>query len=238
MSPVVTWGDVILRLFVSLLAGAAIGVNRGGHGKPAGLRTTMLVCLAGSIAMILSNFLLMTIGKATNSFVHIDPMRLPLGVLTGVGFIGAGAIIQRSEFVLGVTTAATLWFVTIIGLCIGAGQIALGVAATGLGLFVLWGLSFADRLLPRDLQATLTVASAGDSGFEEQLMARLRAGGYVVAGHTVALSDSGRRRESCFALRWRGRLDHVEPPEFLAESARRDGVLSLRWEPAVGHPPL
>ena len=237
MSPVIDWWDVALRLLVSLAAGAVIGLDRGGHGRPAGLRTTMLVCLAGSFTMILSNFLLMTVGKATNSFVHIDPMRLPLGVLTGVGFIGAGAIIRRGEFVLGVTTAATLWFVTIIGLCIGAGRIALGLAATGLGLFVLWGLSFADQLLLRDLQANLTLVCDGESGTEDELIGLLRAAGYVVAGHGVTISEEGKRWESHFVLRWRGRLDQLEPPRCLAEAAHRHGVVSLRWEPATGHPP-
>ena len=238
MSPVLTWGDVLLRLFVSLLAGAVIGINRGGQGKPAGLRTMMLVCLAGALAMILSNYLLATIGKGAGSFVQIDPMRLPLGVLTGVGFIGAGAIIQRSEFVVGVTTAATLWFVTIVGLCIGAGHIVLGIVATALGLGVLWGLVFVEGLLPRDLRATLTIAAAGDWRCERELVDRLRAAGYHVTGHTVALSDNGRRRELSFVLHWRGRLDELRPPEFLAESVRQDGVASLRWEPVTGHPPL
>ena len=74
--------------------------------------------------MIQTNLLLATAGKSADSFVVLDLMRLPLGILTGMGFIGGGAILRRDGFVLGVTTAATLWFVTVIGLCFGAGRLS------------------------------------------------------------------------------------------------------------------
>jgi len=100
--------------------------------------------------MIQANLLLATIGKTANWFVTLDLMRLPLGILTGMGFIGGGAILRRDSLVLGVTTAATLWFVTVIGLCFGGGQISLGIAAFVLGMLVLSGLRWFDyRVKPR-----------------------------------------------------------------------------------------
>jgi len=138
------WSEIALRLALTVVAGSLIGLNRGEHGRPAGLRTTLLVCLAASVAMIQTNLLLMTVGKTQDSFVVMDIMRLPLGILSGMGFIGAGAIVRRDNIVLGVTTAATLWFVTVIGLCFGGGQIILGLVSLGLGLMVLWGLKLAD----------------------------------------------------------------------------------------------
>src|ERR1700677_5187932 len=135
-----TWHDIALRLALSLAAGALIGLDRGEHGRPAGLRTTLLVCLAAAVAMIQTNLLLVTTGKTVDSFVSLDLMRLPLGILTGMESIGGGAILRRDGFVLGVTTAATLWFVTVIGLCFGGGQIGLGVVGTALGMMVLSGL--------------------------------------------------------------------------------------------------
>jgi hypothetical protein len=117
--------DIAIRLGLSILAGVVIGFDRSEHGKIAGLRTTALVGLAASLAMIQVNLLLSTAGRSPSSFVTMDVMRLPLGILTGVGFIGAGAILRRDEVVFGVTTAATLWLVTVVGLCLGAGQIAL-----------------------------------------------------------------------------------------------------------------
>src|ERR1700728_2836585 len=101
------WSQFAARLFFTILAGALIGWDRGEQGHPAGLRTTLLVCLAASVAMIESNALLDTRGKPEDSFVVLDLMRLPLGILSGIGFIGAGAIIRRGDMVQGVTTAAT-----------------------------------------------------------------------------------------------------------------------------------
>ncbi len=131
MPVTLTWQEIAIRLALSVIAGGLIGFDRGEHGHAAGLRTTLLVCLASAVAMIQANLLLATAGKTADSFVTFDVMRLPLGILTGMGFIGGGAILRRDGFVLGVTTAATLWFVTVVGLCFGGGQIKLGLAALG-----------------------------------------------------------------------------------------------------------
>lgn len=125
------WSDVVLRLVATLAAGIAFGLNRDEHGRPAGLRTTTLVCLAACLSMLQVNWLLDTTGKKSGSFVTLDLMRLPLGVLSGMGFIGGGAILRRENMVLGVTTAATLWIVTIIGLCFG-----------GVGIVIISGHQF------------------------------------------------------------------------------------------------
>ena len=155
------WSDVALRLALTVIAGLLIGYDRTEHGKAAGLRTTLLVCLAASLAMIQVNLLLPMAGRAPDSFVTNDLMRLPLGILTGVGFIGGGAILRRDNIVSGVTTAATLWYVTVIGLCLGGGQIALGVAATALGLAALWGLERFELRLRREHSASLSLVLEG-----------------------------------------------------------------------------
>src|SRR5262249_39184687 len=121
-----TWSDIAIRLLMTLIAGAVMGFNREARGHAAGLRTTILVGLAAAVSMIQANVLLAVEGKTTDSFGEIDLMRLPLGILTGVGFIGAGAILRRGDWIIGVTTAATLWIMTVIGLCFGGGQLALG----------------------------------------------------------------------------------------------------------------
>src|SRR5580700_3335317 len=107
------WSEIAIRLLCTIVAGGLIGFNRGEHGRPAGLRTTMLVSLAACLSMIQVNLLLPMAGKPPTSFVVMDLMRLPLGILSGMGFIGGGAILRRGNFVIGVTTAATLWFVTV-----------------------------------------------------------------------------------------------------------------------------
>jgi putative Mg2+ transporter-C (MgtC) family protein len=80
MSTATGWLEVALRLALTVLAGGLIGLNRGEHGQPAGLRTTLLVCLAASVSMLQVNLLLDTAGKAANSFIQLDLMRLPLGI--------------------------------------------------------------------------------------------------------------------------------------------------------------
>jgi len=125
---------------MTLIAGAVMGFNREARGHAAGLRTTILVGLAAAVSMIQANVLLPVEGKTTDSFGEIDLMRLPLGILTGVGFIGAGAILRRGDWIIGVTTAATLWIMTVIGLCFGGGQLALGCVATILAVITLWAL--------------------------------------------------------------------------------------------------
>ena len=151
------WQDLAIRLAVALLAGALLGLNRGESGKAAGLRTTMLVCLAACLAMLQMNVLLSQAGKPEGSFAVLDLMRLPLGILSGVGFIGAGAILRKDGLVTGLTTAATLWFVTVVGLCAGGGQIALAVIGIVLGMFVLSALAKIEHRLPRNLRASLTI---------------------------------------------------------------------------------
>jgi putative Mg2+ transporter-C (MgtC) family protein len=141
MQPDITWTEVAVRLLLTLVAGAIIGTNRGEHRSPAGLRTTILVCLTASASMILGNLLIGTSRRAPNSFVTMDVMRLPLN-FNRHGFIGAGAILHQGSMVLGVTTAATLWFTTLMGFCFGAGEHGLGMSLLGLGVFVLWCLEW------------------------------------------------------------------------------------------------
>jgi len=117
----------------------------------------MLVGLAASVAMIQTNILLPMDGKTPSSFAVMDMMRLPLGILTGVGFIGGGAILRYGASIRGVTTAATLWVVTVIGLCMGGGQLILGCAATALVMLTLWLLKAVDLRLSRVHRARVTV---------------------------------------------------------------------------------
>ena len=86
-------------------------------------------------------------------------MRLPLGILTGVGFIGGGTILKRGDLVTGVTTAATLWVMTVIGLCLGGGQLALGIMTTALTVITLWVLKWVDLAIPREHRAMLVVTA-------------------------------------------------------------------------------
>src|ERR1700679_2695562 len=107
-----------------------------------------------------------------DSFVKFDPMRLPLGILSGIGFIGGGAILRRENMVVGVTTAATIWFVTVMGICFGAGQIGLGSAATAIGLLVLLGFWYIEEALYQQSEGTLWATIAVDGPSDDEIRAR------------------------------------------------------------------
>ncbi len=156
------WTDIGLRLLLTFIAGAVLGPDRELTGHPAGPRTTILVALAAAVAMIQCNLLLSLEGKNSGSFAVMDLMRLPLGILTGVGFIGGGTILSRDDLVTGITTAATLWIATVIGLCFGGGQLGLGVVGALIGALKLWGVKSVDARPPRGQHATVEVLTSAE----------------------------------------------------------------------------
>src|SRR5437763_16698360 len=133
-----SYADMFLRLLMAFLAGLAIGWERESHGRPAGLRTNILACVASAVAMIVSEALFAesSAATATGSW-RPDPARLGAGILTGIGFLGAGTILRHANAVRGITTAASLWFVTVLGLAFGSGQFVLGLLGTALALLTL-----------------------------------------------------------------------------------------------------
>jgi putative Mg2+ transporter-C (MgtC) family protein len=223
-----SWSDIALRLLLAVIAGALIGAERGEQGRPAGLRTTLLVCLAATVAMIQANLLLATDGKTSASFAVADVMRLPLGILSGMGFIGAGAIIHRRDLVLGVTTAATLWFVTVIGLCFGGGDLGLGAAATILGLLVLSGLKHLERFMPAEHRATLTLAMSAEGPEPSELSDILARAGFQILKWSAVYRGTTERSLQC-ELRWQGRHGEQRLPPVLLPLAQHPGIHELRW---------
>ncbi len=155
----VTPAQIALRLGLAAVASGIIGLNRDEQGHPAGIRTTMLVCLAATLAQLQVSLLLPTSGKTPSSFAVLDLERLPLGILSGIGFIGAGVIVKRSnERISGVTTAATMWFVTVLGLLFGGGQLVLASSAATLAILILWGLKHIEGFFRREHGATLRLS--------------------------------------------------------------------------------
>jgi len=111
--------EYVMRLVVALLIGGAIGLEREFKGKPAGMRTNMLICVGSCLIMILS------IEVARTAARIADPGRIAAQVVTGIGFLGAGTIIRSRFHVVGLTTAATIWVLSALGLAIGAGYLLL-----------------------------------------------------------------------------------------------------------------
>jgi putative Mg2+ transporter-C (MgtC) family protein len=231
MSIELTWPDVAIRLALTVFAGGCIGLNRGERGQPAGLRTTILVCLAASLSMIQVNWLMGTRGQSADSFIKLDLMRLPLGVLSGMGFIGAGAILRRGALVKGVTTAATLWYVTVMGLCFGGGQLALGMVALALGVLVVWALKHLEDRLEHDHHVRLRVFTA-DSDLDEGELRRLfdEAGLHMLSCAVSYDTKLNRRSLRCL-LRCRARGGRLPTPPVIEQLASYPGVVKVAWRP-------
>jgi putative Mg2+ transporter-C (MgtC) family protein len=153
-------GPQFLRLATACVLGGLIGLERGLHGQPAGLRTHMLVCVGSALAMVVSLEFAGVFGNAPAANLHVDPARVAYGVMGGIGFLGAGAIMRYGLDVHGLTTAASLWCIAAIGLACGFGMYTVAIFATLLVLLVLWGLKFFEQRLPRPAERTLIVSAA------------------------------------------------------------------------------
>jgi putative Mg2+ transporter-C (MgtC) family protein len=132
--------QIIIRLVLSVFLSGLIGLERQLHRRTAGLRTHILVCL-GSCLIMLTSLYVFDIYKDK---VPLDPARIAAGVITGIGFLGAGAIIREREGIKGLTTAASLWVIAAIGLAVGAGFYIAGIITTILALTVLLFLRYVE----------------------------------------------------------------------------------------------
>jgi putative Mg2+ transporter-C (MgtC) family protein len=227
-----TWEQIALRILFAAVASLLIGLNRDEKGHPAGIRTTMLVCLAACLAQLQANMMLSTSGKTTSSFVQLDFERLPLGILSGIGFIGAGVIVKRdNDLVTGVTTAATIWFVSVLGLLFGGGQIILGCAATVLAIVILWLLKHIEDRIPREHSGNLCLTLDTDAPPEDELRELILKSGCRFERWNPTYNPASTFSALDCKLRWR------EPPSRspqtpAAISALRTlrGVRSLTWK--------
>lgn len=136
--------EFIIRLIIASTFGGLIGLERQIQGQSAGFRTQLLVCLGACLFTILSLKTYLIFGK------YADPGRIAAQIVVGIGFLGAGAILRHGEFVRGLTTAASLWTVSAIGMAIGFGEYLIGSIATVLVLANLIILKHLESKIPRD----------------------------------------------------------------------------------------
>jgi putative Mg2+ transporter-C (MgtC) family protein len=190
----------------------------------------MLVCLAACIAMLQVNLLLPLSGRPSDSFVMNDLMRLPLGILSGMGFIGAGAIVRRDNLVLGVTTAATMWFLTVLGLCFGGGQLMLGVIGSALAIVILTAVRYLEEKMKQDHQGRLLVVTDGSGPDETKILSLVQAAGFKASSLGYAAGDGDEQEWTC-ELRWRATLSDTTTPAFLRQLRAMKGVARLSWTP-------
>ena len=159
-----TLHEIVLRLSFAALLGAAIGVERDYHRRPAGIRTSAFVCMGSALFTILSY-------QLAKSFGDTSGTRIASNLVQGIGFLGAGAILRESGGLVGLTTAATIFVEAAIGMAVGGGLYAVGGYATGLvlfGLVVLGWFARVANLKPREMGFRITASHTEDIASEVQ----------------------------------------------------------------------
>jgi putative Mg2+ transporter-C (MgtC) family protein len=150
--------EAFARMLLAVLAGGLVGLEREFRGRQAGFRTNILVCLGSSLVMLVSiEFARRAWPMQPGMFINVDPARIAYGVMTGVGFLGAGTILHNAGQVRGLTTAAAMWCVASIGLSAGLGMYLITFAATILVVTALWILDYFEDVLPKVRYRTVTI---------------------------------------------------------------------------------
>jgi putative Mg2+ transporter-C (MgtC) family protein len=223
--PSLDWPHVLLRLTVAALLGGAIGMERELRERQAGLRTHLVVSVGSALFTLVSAYGFHEFLVDGGPVVRADPTRIAAQIVSGIGFLGAGAIIRQGLSVRGLTTAATLWLVAAIGMASGAGYYSAAIFATVGALLTLGPLRIvAYKVVHRyrpELDRLLVELPAGGSP-GPVLDAVERSGGRVVA---LEIEQEGDRRSIAIDVELRG----VSAPDVVAQVGEIDGVLEVRW---------
>lgn len=163
--------DITVKLLLAALAGGLVGFERERHGRPAGLRTNLLVSVGSCVMVIVSEaFYLKYAMFGADTALRLDPARVAAQIVTGIGFIGAGVILKEGASVRGLTTAASLWTVAGLGMAFGMGFYSLGAIATLLVLVSLDFLKKLDPIIKKDRFLTLTVTAVNREELLDELL--------------------------------------------------------------------
>jgi putative Mg2+ transporter-C (MgtC) family protein len=223
--PELHWAEVLLRLVLAGILGGAIGAEREIREREAGLRTHMLVAIGAALFTIVSAYAWSDFTFSAQSGITYDPTRIAAQIVTGIGFLGAGAIIRQGLSVRGLTTAASLWVVAAIGIAAGAGYYSGAVITTIVVLVSLWPLRIAahrifERIRPGELRLEVELqANESPSVLLESLESR------GVAVRAFEVEDARDRRRVALDVR----LAQAQPETVTAELMRLEQVLGVRW---------
>ena len=224
--PTLGWDDNLFRLALAAVLGGAIGFEREYREREAGLRTHLLVCVGSALFTIISAYGFHDFLTSGDQVVRTDPTRIAAQVVTGIGFLGAGAIIRQGLSVRGLTTAATLWLVAAIGMATGAGYWDAALITTFGALLILGPLrTIAYRGLVRfrpALHRLLVEIPAGGSP-APVIDAIERQRGRVVS---LEVAQEGDRRSVAVDVEL---ASGGSAPAVVAGVAEIDGVLEVRW---------
>ena len=222
---------ILVHLFSALVAGGLIGLERTFHGRPAGFRTHALVCLTSCLLMSVTYYQFLWLPKefVDSAVVRTDPSRMAQGIMTGVGFIGAGVIHMEGMTVRGLTTAASIWLTAAVGILFGIGFYFPAVVATVIALSVLAIFRWFEAMVPSESYAHHYIRFHRQDVMPEQEVRKLlERHGFSIANMTYRLSNDGSFFEYRMIIRTK---DHTSSAR-LAESLRMlDRVCDFRISP-------
>ncbi|MBC2731835.1 MgtC/SapB family protein [Thiobacillus sp.] len=183
---------ITIHLLGALFAGGIIGLERSFHGRPAGFRTHALVCLASSLLMLITLYQLKWLPGVPLDTVRTDPTRMAQGIMTGIGFLGAGVIFKEGLSVRGLTTAASIWITAAIGILIGIGFYFPAILGTALTVGTLSLFRWIEAKLPSHFYAHHFVRFDRDNAMPEpELKQFVMDNGFTIANMSYRLSDDG-----------------------------------------------
>jgi putative Mg2+ transporter-C (MgtC) family protein len=216
------------HLVFALLTGGAIGLERSFHGRPAGFRTHSLVCLASALLMLVTYYQGKWLPSLQSEMFRTDPTRMAQGIMTGIGFLGAGVIFKEGLSIRGLTTAASIWITAAIGILIGVGFYSPAVIATVMTLGVLSLFRYIESRMPTQSYAHHALRFDRDKVMsEDEVRELLSAHGYTVSNLSYRATDPG-----SFEYRMVIRTTSLDNNARLAETLRRsERVREFRISP-------
>jgi putative Mg2+ transporter-C (MgtC) family protein len=180
------------HLIGALFAGGIIGLERSFHARPAGFRTHTLVCLASSLLMLVTLYQWKWLPGMPLDTIRTDPTRMAQGIMTGIGFLGAGVIFKEGFSVRGLTTAASIWITAAIGILIGVGFYFPAVVATALTLGTLSVFRWIEAKMPSHSYSHHYLRFDRNNAMqEEEVRTLLRSHGFTIANMSYRVSDDG-----------------------------------------------
>jgi putative Mg2+ transporter-C (MgtC) family protein len=196
------WLDIITNLLVATFAGGLIGMERTFHGRPAGFRTHTLVCIASSLLMLVTMYQAKWFAGAPHTIVQVDPTRMAQGVMTGIGFLGAGVIMREGLTVRGLTTAASIWVTAALGILAGVGFHNAVLVGSVITLGVLTVFRKIENRMPSQLYANNTIIFGLDNRLSEAEVRELHSkNGFSVANVSYRLLERGGQLEYRMTVR-------------------------------------
>jgi putative Mg2+ transporter-C (MgtC) family protein len=222
--------EMCLRLIAALAAGGIIGLERSYRGRAAGFRTHALVCIASSLLMLVTVFESHWITPIASARVVIDPTRMAQGIMTGIGFLGAGVIVKEGLTVRGLTTAASIWITAAIGILTGIGFYFAAGVGTVLTLGTLSVFRWIEGKMPSENYSNFVVRFPREKVMPEpDLRAMIAEHGFDIANLSYRIAGQGREFEYQMVLRT---LHAVNTQKLSARLAAEPSVTEFRIVPA------